>query len=206
MTSSFRAQRGTLPFAAEIVIFLVVAYIVASILEWIIHKYIMHAKTGILHELAGRDHIRHHLQVNSDMSLNTPHDNAEGIYFKYTATIVSFLVFFAIMTVLSKYVLHFSLPIWLIAVLTFAIVCFHHFMWNSIHSSMHNHDAPYNDGIPRSNSFLKGTKYYDYLDWYHTIHHLEKGPMKGNYNVCFPFADYLFGTYRTKVYQPKRET
>ena len=41
-----------------------------------------------------------------------------------------------------------------------------------------------------------------YLKWMyknHTIHHLQKGKKKGNFNIIFPGSDVIMGDYRTFV-------
>jgi hypothetical protein len=40
---------------------------------------------------------------------------------------------------------------------------------------------------------------YKNLFWYHTLHHLNKGEDKCNYNTVCPFFDFILGTYKSKV-------
>jgi len=40
---------------------------------------------------------------------------------------------------------------------------------------------------------------YKYLFTYHSLHHLNKGKSKGNYNIIFPLFDHIFQTYKSRV-------
>jgi hypothetical protein len=71
--------------------------------------------------------------------------------------------------------------------------------WNSIHTRYHNHKVNLIDQIkislipffnPDTNSNL-----YKYYFRYHTLHHLNKGESKGNYNIVLPLFDFIFNTY-----------
>jgi hypothetical protein len=62
-----------------------------------------------------------------------------------------------------------------------AVVTVHHWLWNKVHLEMHK---------PEQRKFGQWPA-YKFLARYHWLHH--KYPSK-NFNVVFPFADYVLGT------------
>lgn len=74
-----------------------------------------------------------------------------------------------------------ALVSWPGALMFIAVVTFHHWAWNKIHLEMHK---------PEQKKFSKWPV-YKYLARYHWLHH--KYPDK-NFNVVFPFADFILGT------------
>jgi hypothetical protein len=70
---------------------------------------------------------------------------------------------------------------WVGALIFIAVVTFHHWVWNKIHLEMHK---------PEHRRF-SNWKIYKFLAAYHWLHH--RYPNK-NFNVVFPFADYVLGT------------
>lgn len=74
-----------------------------------------------------------------------------------------------------------SLFSWVGGLVFIATVTLHHWIWNKIHLEMHK---------PEQKAFSKWPV-YKFLRRYHCLHH--RYPDK-NFNVVFPFADYIFGT------------
>ena len=74
-----------------------------------------------------------------------------------------------------------ALIYWPGALCFIAIVTFHHWAWNKIHLEMHK---------PEQKEFSKWP-IYKFLARYHWLHHKYQDK---NFNVVFPFADYLLGT------------
>jgi hypothetical protein len=74
-----------------------------------------------------------------------------------------------------------ALVSWQGALIFVGVITFHHWAWNKIHLEMHK---------PESKGFSKWP-IYQFLARYHWLHH--RYPNK-NFNVVFPFADYLLGT------------
>ena len=70
---------------------------------------------------------------------------------------------------------------WQGAIIFVATVVFHHWAWNKIHLEMHK---------PEHKGF-SNWPIYKFLARYHWLHH--KYPDK-NFNVVFPFADYILGS------------
>jgi hypothetical protein len=74
-----------------------------------------------------------------------------------------------------------ALVSWQGALIFVGVVVFHHWAWNKIHLEMHK---------PEGRGFSKWPVYH-FLSRYHWLHH--RYPDK-NFNVVFPFADYILGT------------
>ena len=74
-----------------------------------------------------------------------------------------------------------ALVSWQGALIFVAVVTFHHWAWNKIHLEMHK---------PENRSFSHWP-IYKFLARYHCLHH--RYPDR-NFNVVFPFADYILGT------------
>ncbi len=70
---------------------------------------------------------------------------------------------------------------WQGAIIFVGVITFHHWAWNKIHLEMHK---------PERRGFSKWP-IYKFLSRYHWLHH--RYPNK-NFNVVFPFADYILGT------------
>ncbi len=70
---------------------------------------------------------------------------------------------------------------WQGAVIFIATVVFHHWAWNKIHLEMHK---------PEQRGF-SNWRIYKFLQQYHWLHHRYQDK---NFNVVFPFADYVLGT------------
>ncbi|CAE8736340.1 unnamed protein product [Polarella glacialis] len=76
----------------------------------------------------------------------------------------------------------------------------HAMVWQTLHPAMHLlPDPPITYGFPGwSLAALRQSRYFRFLYANHEGHHRVPGA-HGNYNVCFPLADHLFGTYRGYV-------
>lgn len=74
-----------------------------------------------------------------------------------------------------------SLVSWPAGLCFIGVVTFHHWCWNKIHLEMHK---------PEQRGFSKWPA-YKFLARHHYLHHVY--PNK-NFNVVFPFADYVLGT------------
>lgn len=67
------------------------------------------------------------------------------------------------------------------AVIFLSVVIFHHWIWNKVHLEMHKPES----------KFFSTWSVYRFLARHHYLHHRYQGK---NFNVVFPFADYVFGT------------
>lgn len=174
----------------------VVIYLLLSLLEWVIHRYIMHSPNTTL----GKYHILHHKSTNVHTMAIT-HDERLGEtqnlcmdeYTLYAVVTILPIYFFALMRVTkNKIFIFYSLMIFGILAL------FHVLVWNSVHSYMHNEDASKRCKLYINRDKIKQMQNDRYIKWVirnHVTHHVRKGNNKGNYNIVFPGADYIFGTY-----------
>jgi hypothetical protein len=158
-------------------------------------------------------HINHHKQTMLNQTL--PDDYIEeGLVFNLIdSEILYTLIFFVVGTILfwlffPKFKKSFSLLFMIIFSVVFISV--YMYIWSSIHSHYHSRYVESNKPlknnpkitiysplpffIPHESSYI-----YKYLYWYHSLHHLNKGEDKGNYNILIPFFDFIFGTYKYKV-------
>merc|ERR1711933_253603 len=77
-------------------------------------------------------------------------------------------------------------------------VFFHQGTWNHVHSKMHGVEDV---GLPRSipRFFIPIPHWWqEFIVAYHGAHHNSKG--RYNFNIVFPGADHLFGTYTAPEY------
>ena len=173
----------------------IVIYVLLSILEWIIHRYIMHSPNTSL----GKYHILHHkatnvqtMAITHDIRLGKTQNLCMDEYTIYAVSSILPIYIVAIMQITkNKKIIFYSLTIFAILML------FHILMWNSIHSYMHNEDASKRCKLYISRDKIKQMRNYGYVKWMinnHVTHHVRKGDNKGNYNIVFPGADYIFGT------------
>lgn len=87
--------------------------------------------------------------------------------------------------------------------MTFIPMFIYIWSWNSIHTKYHNREVSLENQMSYNIiPFFKpdtNSRIYKYLYKYHTLHHLNKGKNKGNYNIVCPLFDYIFNTYNSKV-------
>ena len=74
-----------------------------------------------------------------------------------------------------------ALVSWQGAAVFVGAMCFHHWMWNTIHLEMHK---------PQQRVFSTW-RIYKFLARHHWLHHRYRDK---NFNVVFPLADYVLGT------------
>jgi hypothetical protein len=190
-----------------------IMYSMLSINEYITHRYYQHTdlnKMSLVKKLnlkvKGGGHVEHHAETYDDMSLKTDArwrkspaaqlldvDKFRGTAFKWDIIPVMFLQLVVTCIPVMKLTLGFS------ALRTLAWIVpsllLHTALWNALHPNMH--------GLPEVNSlegppgglfsFLRGSKYFNFLYQNHQGHHVVGG--QGNYNVCCPGTDHLVGTY-----------
>ena len=177
------------------IVFLLSAYCLASIEEWLAHKYLMHTNTGFFTNLY-KNHQNHHLNTNSDYTMkNGDHQDIchdvstiDGIWQMVAIIALNTGIFYAIF--------YKSIPFYAIFSTNAALILLHVFIWNTFHSYIHGFDASkICFGIPR--------KYIDnnnnvYVKWMIDNHRAHHDNCKGNFNIAFPFADYLFDSKKSE--------
>jgi hypothetical protein len=205
-------------WALHMVLFLMVVYTIASVLEWCVHKYVMHCFTHwpwlIAPEQRGVGalahmqesclmHRKHHLSVQSDMTLRTDgnHDDDDdrGDLVFYWSTLATSAVVMVALALSVVALLRLRIPLWQQAPIVALTIVGFGFAWNTVHPDMHEThvDLPLNVAPPSlSGGVVAPLSSHSLLYRNHETHHQVKGPEKGNYNVVFLAADELFLTNR----------
>ena len=187
------------------IIYFVATYVILSICEYLIHRFLMHTNFSSI----GKSHLIHHKNTRKDMTLDTNGDDYDQILPSENLVLDSGIENSAVFIVSVLIVLGFYryYPVKLnFKVLIGIQVLFGIYIlltWNSIHTFLHGRDGQKMGYFSLCN---KSTKYLversSFLRWLirnHVAHHNIKGDKKGNYNITLPGADFLFNTYN--VYQ-----
>lgn len=192
----------------KIINMVILFYIIYSLLEWFIHKYVMHAKNEDIFYQKMKDvpfieyfindskksHFIHHVETEHDMKLKDSYENKDGLYFKWNVFLPIYIINITLLFILF---ILFKIPVRKIHILWIGIVIVFTYMllWNKTHAKMHQQ--------PVDISLKEGPSDYDIIpiQWYlqliylnHVKHHLQKGDKKGNYNVVMLGADEWLGT------------
>lgn len=199
---------------------ILVMYAIMSFNEYVAHRYYQHLginkeplyrwfrKTFNLDAAKSSGHVEHHKETLDDMTLDQrPHPVLDGDPFRGTA--FSWYVSFLMTTEIAIQ----SYPVlWLMGwsfkastAALFVGLVFHAAVWQTLHPAMHElPDPPLAYGIPGwSLKWIRNSGYFRWLYMNHEGHHRVMGA-HGNYNVCFPLMDHLFGTY--SGYIPPKES
>lgn len=154
-----------------------------SVAEYSIHRYIMHSVN--INKTEFSYHIRHHEDVNHDMSLSKDHNN-EDLYFNYSNTLILVVISFILYYTIINKVFRYKRSLTFIFILAIFVSLFYKISWDHLHYRFHMfHKVPYKTW----NSFEK-IAFHN-----HSYHHLQKGNKKGNYCIIFLGADHLFNTF-----------
>jgi len=186
-----------------IIIYIIILYIITSLIEWCAHYYFMHGN-GIGSIFKEEDHIYHHKKTYLSQYNTGP--ESELVFRLYAlATILLTIMILIILSffwhIIPYFKYNFSYITFMVIVLLTTL--FYFWCWGSIHSRYHNRKIEIYNQIsynlvpyfsPDVNSPI-----YKYLFKYHTLHHMNKGESKGNYNIICPLFDYIFGTYTSRV-------
>ena len=179
-----------------------------SFLEWMIHYYYMHKNIGkYFYNILDNGHIDHHQQTYLNQKLDLSIEKEEDLVFETLSPHILFLIIlvlfinYKIWNIIpgSKEII----PIKYFLILVFIMVFVYNWSWNSLHTKYHFKDVSLKNQIKYNIiPFFKpdtNSKIYKFLYKYHTLHHLNKGKSKGNYNIICPLFDYIFNTYKSKV-------
>lgn len=190
------------------VLFVMVLYLSASVIEWVLHRMIMHCymywpwldkkntNSWFLRQLQKSCHLHkdHHVSVKPDMSLKEVKDDHELI-FDWPTTLGIALIGYPFILLIT-HVAGIRVGWWIQFVAIILMAVLFSLVWNSIHATLHGAkvDIPLREGAPNLN--IKMDKDEALYARNHVIHHQIKGDQKGNYNVVFLGADELFQTNR----------
>lgn len=180
--------------------YIVSTYLIISFLEWSIHKYLMHGNENILKHvpLIGKkleqvavNHKKHHKDILMNMhyvDLHLTNGFGWGDTMLFTVLIFFFL---KLLTRSRKHTVLVSISL--------ALALVYSFLWNTLHNHMHNTMGTIHitEGVPSliiPQSVSKKSYLYKKLYTNHALHHLQKGTIKYNFNIIFPFFDYVFFT------------
>tara|TARA_B100001093_G_C26476996_1_gene863137 strand:- start:46 stop:699 length:654 start_codon:yes stop_codon:yes gene_type:complete len=171
---------------SKFVLVVLTLYIFTSIGEWLIHKYIMHSNYLNNHNYS--NHIRHHYDVNYNMSLSNHVE--DDLYFSINYTFMVLLLIFPIYYIIINKAFKYKKSLTFIFILSLIITILYVVSWNYLHPLFHMmSEVPYDNW----------TNFEKKLFHNHAYHHLQKGDIKGNYCIVFLGADHLFGTYNNCI-------
>lgn len=179
-------------------------YLFISFIEWFIHKNIMHGDADKLGKVpfigdyladVARCHKQHHMDVLMNMDYVNPKLTDGFVWLNTLLFIVLTFIYLRLITSLDNKT---------ILILVTMISVTYSFIWNTIHNSMHNttETIKITQGVPSiliDNTPFKNNLLYQKLYVNHAIHHLQKGDIKYNFNIIFPFFDYIFLTKKYGV-------
>jgi len=208
--ASIFASFGT-QAAAKAVVGMAGMYVIMSCNEYVVHRYYQHLginKLAIVRWLRSKfnmramktsGHIEHHKETLDDMSLDIkPEPILDADPFRGTAFSWSVSAMMTFEIAIQSYPFLWLCG-WSFKASTIALAAamfLHAAVWQTLHPNMHElPDPPVSYGVPGwSMKFLRNSGYFKFLYMNHEGHHRAPGA-HGNYNVCFPLADHLFGTY-----------
>lgn len=174
----------------KLISLIILLYLELTIGEVIIHKYIMHNKEDSFirrYGLYGEGHVVHHHDVLDDMKLKEDHSE-EGLFFALSdvvyVSIITFIIWFP--TIRMFYNVKWYYVLGLSVFLGFL----YRQLWDFLHYSFHQ--------IDELEKYKSNPLFY-WLFYNHSMHHLNKGLGKGNYNIIFPGGDFILGTYKSVV-------
>mmetsp|Transcript_63508 Transcript_63508/g.163450 ORF Transcript_63508/g.163450 Transcript_63508/m.163450 type:complete len:320 (+) Transcript_63508:79-1038(+) len=186
-------------------------YVIMSVNEYLVHRYYQHLginKTPLLRwlrksfgvgNLASTGHVEHHAETLDDMTLDQkPQKILDADPFRGTAFSWSVTAVMTFEIALQSYPFLWLCG-WSLKASTIALavaMLLHAAVWQTLHPAMHElADPPLSYGMPGwSMAWLRKTAYFRFLWVNHEGHHRVAGA-HGNYNVCCPLADHMFGTY-----------
>ena len=192
--------------------FILLFYIFFSIIEFLVHKYIMHCnKNNLLSKIIEKipfinthyfstceGHIQHHLEVEPDMSLKN-NKCKRSLFMSWSLFIHIFTALF-LCGLSAKIISKYNISYKYLLILSILITFMWEYIWNKVHVRMHNYNIDYSikEG-PYDENLFNLDLLKDVLLQNHENHHLQKGEKKGNYNVIVLGADEWFGNNNKKI-------
>lgn len=187
------------------IIFFGIGYILLSMSEWIIHKYVMHCNKqsvffsilskfdcgGIAEEICDL-HIQHHKEVRPNMDMIGV-KNKKSLFMGWRVcvevSIIAFLCF-----CIAKKISQIKIPYSALLILSIVSSVFWSYLWNKVHPLMHRYNKNYSLKEGPNDRILDFSLINKLFYRNHYFHHIQKGSKKGNYNVIVFGADEWFGT------------
>lgn len=167
---------------------IIVLYIALTITEWVIHKYIMHNRAGvIINRIYGKTHLNYHKKIDNELQLDS--DSPLSIIFMdaiaFLIMLISiFILFNIIINHLDIPLFRFKLDLNTLTILkiSLGITFFYKFIRDYLHYKIHNIPTLFNIPIPR--------RYLKWVTHRQRLHHLHSG--NGNFNILVPGGDIIF--------------
>jgi sterol desaturase/sphingolipid hydroxylase (fatty acid hydroxylase superfamily) len=165
-------------FILQIIGWFIASCILMSFIEHQVHSRLMHRKNFLSERTASfkrtfeahaNVHHKHYTKIFSDEPVARGAD--EEIRMNPFKGMLRAIPIALLLSVVS----------WQFAIIFVAVVGLHHAIWNMIHLEMHKPEQRYFSSWP----------VYKFLARHHCLHHLHQNK---NFNVVFPFADYVLGT------------
>ena len=170
-----------------ILIVLVLLYVSLSLVEYLVHRVVMHMRIG---GDTFKHHIQHHMNVLPDGTLKD--EDFQGTRFCDVVSVSSIFAATVTVTILSVLCadrlhgrLAQSADYFYAAGCGVALASLYILTWNAIHPAMHEDPERFGEACWVSRWLLDN----------HMKHHHVKGAEKGNYNTILPLWDHILGTY-----------
>jgi hypothetical protein len=199
--------------------YLVFIYIVISAIEWFAHYYFMHYNGSLKTFMdycnikRTNKHIDHHIETKLDQTLPNNFIEEALVFNIFNADMIFVIIFVTIGSIVFWYYFPgFKKKISLLFIIIIIIIILNLYMvvWSSIHSHYHERYIEANKPLKNNPNITvysifdffipnESSSIYKYLYWYHTLHHLNKGEDKVNYNIILPLFDFILGTYKSTV-------
>jgi Fatty acid hydroxylase superfamily len=159
-------------FVLQLVGWFIFSCMLMSFIEHQVHCRLMHTRTDAFlkaYKAHALDHHQHYLKIFSDEPV--PPGEDKEIQLTVRKAPVKAIPFALVISLIS----------WQGALVFVFVATMHHWLWNKVHLEMHK---------PEQKVFSNWAP-YKFLARYHWLHHRYQDK---NFNVVFPFADYLLGT------------
>jgi sterol desaturase/sphingolipid hydroxylase (fatty acid hydroxylase superfamily) len=173
-------------------IYFIASIVYASVLEWLLHRYVMHKPLGKFDYPFRAHAIIHHGKFKADKTytlVTHPDDGGTIPMAWWNGPVLIFIG--TIPTIFPSYILGETFSgIWLLSMIPVLAVSLYYGTYEYIHWCMHS---------PRDR-FVERLGIYKSLNAHHLLHH--RYPRK-NFNVVLPIVDFLFGTLVTPSTESK---
>ena len=186
----------------KLILIIVLIYLLSSITEYIVHRFIMH-NTTLFNFYT--NHRLHHSATFKNMSLNKKYKNYKSLGPEENLCLSGWesgLVFCSVIFIITPISLKivgekiYSINGLIGFVFAILLCLYAKITWNTIHPYLHN-ESPSKCGKFTINDEKKiNNNFFKWLMKNHKAHHIYKDNQKGNYNITLPGADFLFGTYK----------
>ena len=178
----------------DFIIVFIVIYMVSSIVEYTVHKYVMHSPFFLLNSIY-ESHIYHHENAASNTNLTLDGDD-DNLCLPIDKCIYMYLiaVFFSYIALL---VYPRKVPFLYICLCVLVVILYAVLIWNTYHPLIHGLDGRKICGVYAisSKNINENSSFAKFIINNHKAHHYFKNEKKGNYNITLPFTDFILSNY-----------